>query len=101
MIWKTPHRTYLRAEFSRRGSLDQLNDGRIGHAAALTHRLQAVADAIALHLMNQGRHQPGARGSQRVTQRNGSPGLRPCLPIVSHLTKDALLPESSTEVGCL
>ena len=44
-----------------RGELQALDDGGVGHAAALAHRLQAVAAAGALELVEQRRHEAGAR----------------------------------------
>src|SRR5690349_17229031 len=37
---------------------DELQDGRVGHAAALAHRLQPVAGAGGLHAVDERRHEP-------------------------------------------
>src|SRR4029079_10907169 len=52
--------------------LQALDDGGVGHAAAFAHRLEAVPAAGALELVEQRRHQAGARCAERVTERNGA-----------------------------
>src|SRR5574341_863251 len=47
-----------------------LDDGGIGHAAALAHRLEAVPAATALQLVQQRGHQLGAAGAQRMAKRD-------------------------------
>ena len=49
---------------------EQLEDRRVGLAAALAHRLQAVADAVVAHVVHQRRHQPGAAAAERVAERD-------------------------------
>ena len=44
--------------------------GRVGHPAALAHRLQPVPQAVAAHPVQQRRRQPGAGAAQRVAQRD-------------------------------
>ena len=45
---------------------ESLDDGGVGHPAALTHRLQPVAAAALLERVDQRRHDAGAAGAQRV-----------------------------------
>ena len=49
---------------------DQLEDRGVGLAAALAHRLQAVADAVVAHVVEQRRRQPRARRAERVAERD-------------------------------
>jgi len=49
---------------------ETLDDGRVGHAAALAHGLQAVAAAGLLP--EQGGHQPGAARAERMAERGGA-----------------------------
>jgi hypothetical protein len=49
-----------------------LDDGGVGHAAALAHRLEAVAAAGALELVEQGGHELGARAAERVAEGDGA-----------------------------
>src|SRR3954468_21203789 len=53
-----------------RGLGQALDDGGVGLAAALAHRLQAVAAAGALELVQERRHQPGPGRPQRVAERD-------------------------------
>src|ERR1044072_4411504 len=48
------------------------HDGGVRAAAALAHRLQAVADAGGSHVVEQRRGQPGAGGSQGMAEGNGA-----------------------------
>src|SRR5688572_21105757 len=54
-------------------SAQALDDGGIGHAAALAHGLEAVAAAPALQLVKHGGHQFGPRGAQGVADGDRSP----------------------------
>jgi hypothetical protein len=47
-----------------------LEDGGVGLAAALAHGLQAVADAVVAHVVDQRRHQAGAAAAERVAERD-------------------------------
>ena len=63
------------------GYAEALDDGGVGHAAALAHRLQAVAAAGALELVEQRGHQPGAGAAERVAEGDGAAvdvDLAPC-----------------------
>ena len=52
-----------------RGSdVDELQDGGVGHAAALAHRLQAVAGAGVAHPVDHRRHQAGTGATEGVAQ---------------------------------
>src|SRR5690606_38124530 len=51
---------------------EALDDGGVGEAAALAHRLEAVAAAGSLELVEQRRQQLGARAAERVAQRDGA-----------------------------
>src|SRR3954470_17871755 len=53
-------------------SAEALDDGGVGHAAALAHRLQAVTAAGALELVHQRGHELGAGAAERVTERDGA-----------------------------
>src|SRR4051812_45087293 len=53
-----------------RGLGQALDDGGVGLAAALAHRLQPVAAAGALELVQQRRHQPGTGRAERVAERD-------------------------------
>jgi hypothetical protein len=50
--------------------LEQLEDGRVGLAGALACGLQAVADAVVAHVVDQRGHQPGAAAAQRMAERD-------------------------------
>ena len=54
------------------GSAEALDDRDVGLAAALAHRLQAVAAAGALELVEQRRHEPGAGRADRVAERDAT-----------------------------
>ena len=56
--------------------LQPLDDRGVGQAAAFAHRLQAVAAARALELVEQRGQQPGARSAERVTE-----GDRPAVDV--------------------
>ena len=58
------------SEAAGRAVLDALDDRDVGLAAALAHRLQAVAAAGALELVQQRGHQPGAGRAERVAERD-------------------------------
>src|SRR5947199_1516119 len=63
----------LNSRPTRAGHLPQaLDDGGVGHPAALAHGLQAEAPAAALELVEEGRHEAGARAAQGVTQGDGA-----------------------------
>src|SRR6478752_1265346 len=47
---------------------EALDDRRVRHTAALAHRLQAVAAAAALELVDERRHEPRPRTAERVTE---------------------------------
>jgi hypothetical protein len=49
-----------------------LDDGGIGHAAALTHRLKPIACAPLLERVDQGGHDARTAGSQRVADGDGA-----------------------------
>src|SRR3954451_8770874 len=75
-----------RAGWGGRGppsAVDQLEDRRVRHPAALAHGLQPVARAGVHHGVDERGHDAGARGTQRVTERDGAtagvqpPGRRP------------------------
>src|SRR5579885_913805 len=51
-------------------SVEPLDDRAGAEAAAAAHRLQAVAAAAALQLVQQRGHQPGAGAAERVAQRD-------------------------------
>ena len=53
------------------GSGDALDDGGVGHAAALAHGLQAVLDAFGRHVVDERGHQPGAGRAERVADGDG------------------------------
>src|SRR5918994_5152225 len=55
-----------------RRSAQALDDGGVGHAAALTHRLQAVAAPGALELVEQRGEQLVARAPERVAEGDGA-----------------------------
>src|SRR5579862_2851722 len=50
------------------GLAEALDDRRVRHAAALAHRLEAVATSAALELVEERRHQAGTRAAERVTE---------------------------------
>jgi hypothetical protein len=54
------------------GSADALDDGRVGHAAALAHGLQAVSNTAGGHVVDQRGHQPGTGRAERVADGDGS-----------------------------
>src|SRR3954447_19136107 len=54
------------------GSAQAFDDGGVGHAAAFAHRLEAVATAGALELVEQGGHELGARAPERVSESDGT-----------------------------
>lgn len=47
------------------------DDGGVGHAAAFTHRLQPVASAALFERVQQGGHDAGTAGAQRVPDGDG------------------------------
>src|SRR6188474_471080 len=49
---------------------ETLDDRGVGHATALAHHLESVAPAGPLELAEQRRHEPAARASERVTERD-------------------------------
>jgi hypothetical protein len=55
-----------------RSPSDALDDRRGAQAAAAAHRLQAVAAAAPLQLVQQRYHQSRARGAERVAERDGA-----------------------------
>ena len=65
-------RTAKRQREGGLASSEPLDDGHIGQAAAFAHRLRAVALATLAQRVHQRGHQLGARGAQRVTQRDGT-----------------------------
>ena len=48
----------------------QFKDRGVRHAAALAHRLQAVADPVVAHVVEHRRHDPRAGAAERVTERD-------------------------------
>src|SRR5205807_1167958 len=66
--------------------LNPFNDRAIGHTAAFTHRLQAVAAAPTLQFVQENSSKPCAGGSQRVADGNCSTIDVDPLPIRSRLT---------------
>ena len=50
----------------------ELQDGRVGHAAALAHGLQAVAATRRLELVDEGREQAGSARAERVAEGDGA-----------------------------
>src|SRR5947199_3689851 len=76
----------------RATGLEPLDDGDVGLAAALAHRLQAVAAAGALELVQQRGHEPGAGRAERVAETDRTAvhvdlveiGLRLSLPREQH-----------------
>src|SRR6516162_4819793 len=53
-------------------ALQALDDGGVGHAAALAHRLQAVPAAALFERVDQRGHEAGAAGAERVADRDGA-----------------------------
>ena len=49
---------------------DAFDDGRVGHARALAHRLQAVASACGLEVIDEGGQQAGARRAECMAERD-------------------------------
>src|ERR1700722_11350210 len=47
---------------------EPFDDHRVGHPAALAHRLQAVPAAGGLEVVQQGAEQPGTGGAERVAE---------------------------------
>src|SRR5436309_2491859 len=60
------------AEPSDRGSSEPLDDGGVGETAALAHRLQSVPAAGALEIVQQRGHEPRARATEWMTERDGA-----------------------------
>src|SRR4029453_3851368 len=61
-------------------AVQPLDHSGVGHAAALAHHLQAVPATAPLQLGEQVGHEAGARGAERVAERDGAPvgiDLRP------------------------
>src|SRR4029077_19187927 len=56
-----------------RRSAQALDDGGVRQAAAFAHRLQAVAAARALELVDERRHETGARAAQWMPEGDGPP----------------------------
>src|ERR1700738_1440387 len=54
------------------GRSEAFDDGGVGHAAALAHRLQPVPAAGPLQLADQGGQQLGAGAAERVAQGDGT-----------------------------
>ena len=54
------------------GSAQALDDGGVGHPAALTHRLQPIPTAALLQSVDQRRRDARAAGAQRMTDRDGA-----------------------------
>src|SRR5882757_6720505 len=52
---------------------EELEDGGVGHPAALTHRLQAVADAGVGHVVKECGHQPRTGAAEGMAERDGTP----------------------------
>ncbi len=50
----------------------QLDDRGVGLAAALAHRLQAVAEPVRPHAVHERGHEAGAGSTQRVAERDGA-----------------------------
>src|SRR5271167_2485975 len=51
---------------------DGLDDRGVGHAAGLTHRLQAVAQTVGAEVMNESGHQDRAGRSERMPHADGA-----------------------------
>ena len=49
-----------------------LDDGRVGHAAALAHRLQPIATAALFECVNECGHDAGTARTERVADRDGA-----------------------------
>src|SRR5690606_15722698 len=63
-----PFESCCGSEFLR--TSETFDDGGVGHARALAHRLQAVATTGGLEVVDEGRQQSGARRAERVTERD-------------------------------
>src|ERR1700761_5010820 len=70
---------------SPRTSVQPLDDGAVGLASALTHRLVAVAAARGLQLIQQRAHQAHAAGPQRVADGDGTTTRVEALHVVGKL----------------
>src|SRR5712691_11718304 len=55
-----------------RARLEAFQDGRVGQAAGFAHGLQGQAGAACVHGVDQGGHQPGAAGPERVADGDGA-----------------------------
>jgi hypothetical protein len=65
--------TLAASGIGRRSRLAQpLDDGGVGHAAALAHRLQTVTGAALFQGVDERRHDAGTAGAQRVTDGDGA-----------------------------
>src|SRR5262245_36481540 len=51
---------------------ERLDNGHVGHAAALAHGLEAIPQTLRPERMHEGGHQLGAGGAQGVSQRDGA-----------------------------
>src|SRR5687768_15229855 len=74
VVTAVPHSS---AELARGHRPEQLDERGVGHVTALARNLQAVAGFRAAHVVDHGRHQPGAAGAGRVYQRDRPP-VDPC-----------------------
>src|SRR5690606_12985271 len=63
-----PFESCCGSEFLR--TSETFDDGGVGHARALAHRLQTVATTGGLEVVDEGRQQSGARRAERVTERD-------------------------------
>jgi hypothetical protein len=52
--------------------VQSLDDGGVGHAAALTHRLQRVSAAALFQSVDKRRHDASAAGAQRMSDGDGA-----------------------------
>src|SRR5207247_10422831 len=48
------------------------DNGGVRLSAGLAHRLEAVADPLVAHVMDQGGHQTGSAGAERVPESDGT-----------------------------
>src|SRR5438132_2386868 len=68
------------ASLDSKGSVQAFDDRRVGHAPTFAHRLESVAAATALKFVQQGGHEPGTGGAERVAEGDGAPvGIHPLL----------------------
>src|SRR5262245_62111482 len=71
-VLRRPAHTSIGSVTDRRYRSEALEDRHVRLAAALAHGLEAVAAAGALQLGQQGGHQPGAGGAERVAEGDGA-----------------------------